>query len=181
MKRTRRLRRAPSEDPEAAAELRSDGRLGVFPCWSWDRAGSLSGGEHHHRVSGQPLSGAAKAVPADADLRLEVRLARPVLRQLPRTPRCRRSWRDRLRAAERRDQKGSRRRTGCSTPATTGSTARMVDRKWAVGEAFTLADCAAAPALFYADWVHPIGGAHHQCRGLSRPVARAAIRQTCGG
>ena len=33
---------------------------------------------------------------------------------------------------------------------------RMVDREWAVGDAFTLADCAAAPALFYADWVQPI-------------------------
>jgi glutathione S-transferase len=28
---------------------------------------------------------------------------------------------------------------------------------WAAGEAFTLADCAAAPSLFYADWVEPIG------------------------
>ena len=28
---------------------------------------------------------------------------------------------------------------------------------WAVGESFTLADCAAAPSLFYADWVEPIG------------------------
>ena len=28
---------------------------------------------------------------------------------------------------------------------------------WAVGERFTLADCAAAPALFYADWAEPIG------------------------
>jgi glutathione S-transferase len=27
---------------------------------------------------------------------------------------------------------------------------------WACDDAFTLADCAAAPALFYADWVHPI-------------------------
>lgn len=27
---------------------------------------------------------------------------------------------------------------------------------WAAGDAFTLADCAAAPSLFYADWVHPI-------------------------
>jgi glutathione S-transferase len=27
---------------------------------------------------------------------------------------------------------------------------------WAMGECFTLADCAAAPSLFYADWVHPI-------------------------
>src|SRR5205085_11680062 len=28
---------------------------------------------------------------------------------------------------------------------------------WAAGAAFTLADCAAAPSLFYADWVEPIG------------------------
>lgn len=27
---------------------------------------------------------------------------------------------------------------------------------WAAGDRFTIADCAAAPALFYADWVHPI-------------------------
>lgn len=33
---------------------------------------------------------------------------------------------------------------------------RMVGRMWAAGEAFTLADCSAAPALFYADWAHPI-------------------------
>jgi glutathione S-transferase len=32
----------------------------------------------------------------------------------------------------------------------------MVSRTWAMGDAFTLADCAAAPALFYADWTHPI-------------------------
>jgi glutathione S-transferase len=28
---------------------------------------------------------------------------------------------------------------------------------WAAGESFTLADCAAAPALFYGDWVQEIG------------------------
>lgn len=27
---------------------------------------------------------------------------------------------------------------------------------WAVGDDFTIADCAAAPSLFYADWIHPI-------------------------
>ena len=32
---------------------------------------------------------------------------------------------------------------------------RMADREWAAA-GFGLADCAAAPALFYADWVHPI-------------------------
>ncbi|HYF23752.1 MAG TPA: glutathione S-transferase family protein [Caulobacteraceae bacterium] len=34
--------------------------------------------------------------------------------------------------------------------------AHLSGRTWAAGEAFSLADCAAAPALFYADWVHPI-------------------------
>jgi glutathione S-transferase len=33
---------------------------------------------------------------------------------------------------------------------------RMQRRTWAIGEDFTLADCAAAPSLFYADWTHPI-------------------------
>jgi len=34
---------------------------------------------------------------------------------------------------------------------------RLAGRTWACGDAFTLADCAAAPSLFYADWVHRIG------------------------
>ncbi|MBP7003101.1 glutathione S-transferase family protein [Amaricoccus sp.] len=32
----------------------------------------------------------------------------------------------------------------------------MEGRAWAAGAEFGLADCAAAPSLFYADWVHPI-------------------------
>jgi glutathione S-transferase len=31
----------------------------------------------------------------------------------------------------------------------------MATKTWAIGDAFTLADCAAAPALFYANWVLP--------------------------
>jgi glutathione S-transferase len=33
---------------------------------------------------------------------------------------------------------------------------RVADRTWVAGDTFTLADCAAAPSLFYADWAHPI-------------------------
>jgi glutathione S-transferase len=36
----------------------------------------------------------------------------------------------------------------------------MAARTWAMGEAFTLADCAAAPALFYGSMVVPFGDAH---------------------
>lgn len=32
----------------------------------------------------------------------------------------------------------------------------MEEKTWAAGDAFSLADCAAAPALFYADWTHAI-------------------------
>lgn len=35
--------------------------------------------------------------------------------------------------------------------------ANLGDGPWAIGDAFTLADCAAAPSLFYADWVEDIG------------------------
>jgi glutathione S-transferase len=34
--------------------------------------------------------------------------------------------------------------------------ATIADREWATSAGFGLADCAAAPSLFYADWVHPI-------------------------
>ena len=33
---------------------------------------------------------------------------------------------------------------------------KLADRTWAAGATFSMADCAAAPSLFYADWVHPI-------------------------
>ena len=35
--------------------------------------------------------------------------------------------------------------------------ANLPESEWAAGDSFTLADCAAAPALFYADWVEEIG------------------------
>ena len=36
--------------------------------------------------------------------------------------------------------------------------AHVVGKHWATGEHFTLADCAAAPALYYADKVEPFEG-----------------------
>jgi glutathione S-transferase len=57
--------------------------------------------------------------------------------------------------------------------------ARLDDRRWAAGDDFSLADCAGAPALFYADWVHRIPEEFAKLRGyrarvLARPsVARA--------
>lgn len=38
----------------------------------------------------------------------------------------------------------------------------MADRTWAIGEGFTMADCAAAPALFYANMLMPFGDTHRR-------------------
>ncbi|MEZ4380381.1 MAG: glutathione S-transferase family protein [Nannocystaceae bacterium] len=53
-------------------------------------------------------------------------------------------------------------------------------RRWAAGDDFTLADCAAAPALFYADWTHPIAEVYptlraYRARLLARPSFARAV------
>jgi glutathione S-transferase len=53
---------------------------------------------------------------------------------------------------------------------------RLGNGPWAAGADFTLADCAAAPALFYADWTHPIPQACHHLRGYrERLLGRASF------
>jgi glutathione S-transferase len=55
-----------------------------------------------------------------------------------------------------------------------------VSDDWAIGEAFTVADCAAAPSLFYADWIEPIGPARarlasYRARLLAHPVVARIV------
>jgi glutathione S-transferase len=55
-----------------------------------------------------------------------------------------------------------------------------LDEPWAAGDLFTLADCAAAPALFYADWVEEIGPerprlAAYRARLLAHPIVARAV------
>ena len=52
----------------------------------------------------------------------------------------------------------------------------MDGRTWAAGGDFTLADCAAAPFLFYADWTHPIAPSFANVRAYrSRLLARPSF------
>ena len=57
---------------------------------------------------------------------------------------------------------------------------QLAGRTWAAGEAFTLADCAAAPALFYADWTQRIPETcpvlrAYRARLLARPAFARAV------
>jgi glutathione S-transferase len=56
----------------------------------------------------------------------------------------------------------------------------LAGREWACGSDFGLADCAAAPSLFYADWVHQIDIAFpntraYRARLLARPSFARAV------
>jgi glutathione S-transferase len=53
--------------------------------------------------------------------------------------------------------------------------APMIAGPWAMGEAFTLADCAALPALYYADYAIPLAGWPPLAAYLERLKARASI------
>ncbi len=63
---------------------------------------------------------------------------------------------DRLRPEANRDPLGVEQARGVLATACGVVEDRMGGRTWAVGDDFTLADCAAAPALFYADQVQPL-------------------------
>jgi glutathione S-transferase len=53
------------------------------------------------------------------------------------------------------------------------------EHAWGAGANFTLADCSAAPALFYADWAHPIGERFPATRGYrNRLLARLSVART---
>ncbi|CAM5769675.1 glutathione S-transferase [Labrys miyagiensis] len=60
--------------------------------------------------------------------------------------------------------------------------ATLAGRNWAAGDAFTLADCGAAPFLFYADWTHEIGPQYpvlraYRSRLLSRPSVKRVVAE----
>ena len=58
----------------------------------------------------------------------------------------------------------------------------LPDSQWAAGDSFTLADCAAAPSLFYADWVDRIGATRprlnaYRARLLAHPIVARAVEE----
>ena len=118
-------------------------------------------------------------LPGDPDLRLEVRLMDRFFDNYLHAS-LQKIVGDRLRDPERRDVQGVEEARAMLDTCYAWLDARMTDREWAVGGRFTLADCAAAPALFYADWVHPLGDrfsrvAAYRARLLARPSVKRVV------
>ena len=81
---------------------------------------------------------------------------------------------DRLRPADQHDPFGVAQAREQLARAYRWLEARLGDG-WAAGDAFTLADCAAAPSLFYADWVQPLAEHPRLAAYLRRLRARPSV------
>jgi glutathione S-transferase len=106
--------------------------------------------DHHRR-------GATRFVPDDPELAREVRLWDRIYDLYVQQPMQRIVF-DRLRPPEQKNPAmvAEERELLQRTMAMVDS--YVADKHWATGEQFTLADCAAVPALFYADKVEPFEG-----------------------
>lgn len=119
--------------------------------------------------------GPVRMIPADADAALEVRMLdrlfdNYVMGQMQRPVV------DAMRPPERRDPAGVAEARAALERIYGWLEHWLEGREWAAAGAFTMADCAAAPALFYADWVHPIDEAHRRLRAYrARLLARPSV------
>ncbi|MCJ9754777.1 glutathione S-transferase family protein [Neorhizobium sp. BETTINA12A] len=128
---------------------------------------------------GQHYPGPVKLIPDDADAALDVRMMDRFFDNYISTPQQKVVF-NAIRPEESRDPYGVQEARDMLDAAYGWLDQRMADREWAAGGAFSLADCAAAPALFYADWTHRIGEqfAHvraYRDRLLARPSFARAV------
>jgi glutathione S-transferase len=89
---------------------------------------------------------------------------------------------DNMRPADKRDPYGVEQAKKQICTAYDIAEKAMQSNRWAAGESFTMADCAAAPALFYANLVEPFAGTHKMLaayleRLKARPSYARALRE----
>jgi glutathione S-transferase len=123
--------------------------------------------------------GLVRLIPADPRAALDVRMMDRFFDNYVMTP-MQKIVVDRIHPVERRDPQGVAEARQLLDTAYRWLDDTMRGREWAAGGAFSLADCAAAPALFYADWAHPIaeGFANlrtYRRRLLARPSFARAV------
>src|SRR5476651_2692478 len=123
------------------------------------------------------FAGPARLIPANVDAALRVRFMDRFFDNYVMTPMQILVW-DRMRPEAKRDAQSASDARNLLDVAYRWLDQQVAQQAWVASSDFTLADCSAAPALFYADWVHPIGDQFpgvlaYRGRVLARPsVAR---------
>jgi glutathione S-transferase len=158
--------------PEHFAELLTHWPFGKFPVLT-DNGRPMAESstiieylEVHH-------PGPVRLIPSDPDVAIEARLLDRVFDQYVMNGQFP-FIRDKLLPPERRDPENLVEARKMLDTAYAWLDQRLAGREWATGGAFSLADCAAAPALFYADWAYPIADRFttlkaYRARLLARP------------
>jgi glutathione S-transferase len=119
--------------------------------------------------------GAIRLIPEAPDAARDVRLWDRIYDLYVQTP-MQRIVADRLRPQDRRDPFGVEEARAALATALDMIDPEVAGKAWARGDAFTLADCAAAPALFYADKVMPFEGTWPEALALlGRLKARPSV------
>src|SRR5262249_8398229 len=123
----------------------------------------------------QHYPGRAPLVPADADLARQTRL-RDRFYDLHVNVPMQKGVTDRLRPTGQHSPYGVAQATALLEPAYGMIEPDMGGKTWAMGDAFTMADCAAGPAMYYANLVLPIGERWpHAAAYLDRLVRRPSF------
>lgn len=116
-------------------------------------------------------------LPSDKDRRLTARLWDRFFDLYVNTP-MGKIVTDRIRPGGKSDPYGVEEARGTLATAYAMIDEQVSSHAWAIGEDFTLADCAAAPALFYASIVHPFGDHQRNLAGyLERLLARPSVNR----
>ncbi|PVM87475.1 glutathione S-transferase family protein [Caulobacter endophyticus] len=123
-------------------------------------------------------SGTVRLIPEDPDAALEVR-ARDRFFDLSVQVPMQKIVNDRIRPANAKDPHGLAEAKAHLAAALDIVERDMEGRTWAAGEAFSMADCAAAPAMFYADKVMPLAPERPNAAAyLGRLKARPSYART---
>jgi glutathione S-transferase len=120
----------------------------------------------------QHYPGRTQLIPTDADAALEARLQDRFFDQQVHEA-MQKHVGDKLRPPAQRDAYGVEQAHAQLERAYGILEGSLRERSWAAGKTFTLADCAAAPALYYANRVHPIAA---QYSSLSAYLKRLEAR-----
>jgi glutathione S-transferase len=122
--------------------------------------------------------GAVRLLPTDDDAALRTRFMDRVFDNYVMTP-MQTLVSNRMRSDNERDTKGVADARALLEAAYAWLDKQLISTQWAAGKDFTLADCSAAPALFYADWVHPIDEGYPATRDYRRRLlARPSVART---
>jgi glutathione S-transferase len=120
-------------------------------------------------------TGPVQLIPADPKAALAVRMMDRVFDNYVMTP-MQRIVANALRPAENRDPHGVSEARAMLDTSYAWLNQILAGRTWAAGEHFTMADCAAAPSLFYADWAHEIPASLPVLKGYrARLLARSSV------